>query len=109
MTAVYVIGDSNTVLAFALGGVPGQVAQSALEARAAVEAVVATVRPAGGAAEHPTLLLVTHAAADWIRDDIQRLLLDTGAPLVLEIPGFGEPPGQSIVGRFVARLLGMRS
>jgi vacuolar-type H+-ATPase subunit F/Vma7 len=107
MTAVQLIGDADTVLAFALGGVSGQVTQTADEAQAAVAAVVQQLRKAGGLLQHPTLLLITHGAAAMIRGYLNELTLDPAAPVVLEIPGFGEPLGESPLAGFVRRVLGV--
>lgn len=106
MNPLYVIGDADTVLAFALGGVPGQVVHSADDARAAIEAVVATVHHAGGPTHQPTLLLVTTATAERIRDYLDTVGLDANAPLILEFTGFSDPPTESRVERFVGRVLG---
>jgi len=107
MNAIHVIGDANTVLAFALGGVPGQVAHSADDARAAVDLVVDAVRRAGGPVQCPTLLLVTSSTADRIRSHIEAVMLDASAPLILEFPGFSDRPAKGPVERFVDRVLGV--
>ena len=107
MNPIHVIGDADTVLAFALGGVPGQVVPSADEARAAVDAVLDAVRHAGGSVQQPTLLLVTTATAERIHDHLDRVALDANAPLILEFTGFRDPPSKSPVERFVARVLGV--
>jgi vacuolar-type H+-ATPase subunit F/Vma7 len=102
MTPVEVLGDRDTVLAFQLGGVPGQVVDTAQEARAAV---VAAVHRGGGPAQQPVL---THGTAERIRGYLDDVMVDRGGPLILEIPGLGEPTGGSPVGRFVERVLGVR-
>jgi vacuolar-type H+-ATPase subunit F/Vma7 len=107
MNPVQVIGDADTVLAFALGGVPGQVVSSADDARAAVDAVVTAVRHAGGPVREPTLLLVTSATAERIREHLDAVMLDANAPLILEFTGFSDLPSDSRVARFVGRVLGV--
>jgi vacuolar-type H+-ATPase subunit F/Vma7 len=107
MTSVEIIGDADTVLAFALGGVPGHVTQTAGDTEAAVAAVVEQVRQAGGVLPCPTLLLITHGAAAKIRAYLNALMLDPAAPVVLEVPGFGEPLGESPLAGFVRRILGV--
>lgn len=102
-----VVGDRDTVLAFQLGGVPGQVVHTAEEARAAVAATVAALRRDGGPARQPPLLLVTRGTAERIREYLDRVMLDPAGPLVLEVPGFGEPTGERPVERFVERVLGI--
>lgn len=107
MTAIQLIGDTDTVLAFALDGVSGQVTQTAGEAQAAVAAIVQQLRDAGGFLQRPTLLLITHGAAAMIRGDLNQLALDPAAPIVLEIPGLGEPLDENPLAGFVRRVLGV--
>jgi vacuolar-type H+-ATPase subunit F/Vma7 len=107
MNAIQVLGDAETVLAFALGGVPGRVVQTVDEARAVVDGVVNDIHRNAPAQHQPVLLLVTQGTADLIRSDLNRVILDSRGPLILEIPGFGEPLGQSSVARFVRRVLGV--
>ena len=108
MTQIEVIGDRDTVLAFRLGGVPGRVVQSAEEARAAIAAAIADVHRNGGPARRPLLLLVTCGIAERIREDLDRVMLDPGGPLILEVPGLGEAPGDRPVERFIERVLGIQ-
>jgi vacuolar-type H+-ATPase subunit F/Vma7 len=106
MTAIQVIGDADTVLAFGLGGIAGNVVQSADEARAAIDAVITAVRHAGGPAKLPTLLLITTGTAERIRDYLDAVMLNANGPLILEFTGFDDPPSASPVERFVGRVLG---
>jgi vacuolar-type H+-ATPase subunit F/Vma7 len=103
MTPLTIIGDRETVLAFRLGGVPGQVVETPAEARAAVAAAHRERRPG----DPPALVVVTRGTAEHIRDYLDGVMLDPAAPLVLEIPGFGEPAGERPVERFVERVLGI--
>ena len=107
MNSLQVIGDADTVLAFALGGVAGTVVHTAEEARAAVGAVVTTVRHAGGPVRQPALLLVTYGTAARIRDYLDGVSLDPNGPLILEIPGVGDPPARGRVDSVVERVLGV--
>ena len=107
MNPVQVVGDAETVVAFALGGVTGRVARTAQEARAALEAIVQQVRAAGGPVRGPALVLMTQQAARLIREYLDHVSLDPGGPLVLEIPGFAEPIGGRPLQRFVERALGV--
>jgi len=104
---IQVLGDRDTVLAFALGGVPGSAVRTGDEARAAIDAVVREVRESGGPVAQPHLLLVTQGVADSVRDYLDMVILDANGPLVLEIPGMGEPLGQSPAESFVQRVLGV--
>lgn len=107
MTPIQIIGDEHTILAFALGGIPGHVARTPDEARRIIEMIISEVRQHGGPARHPALLLVTQGTAERIRDYLDEVTLDATGPLILEIPGFEEPQGRSSATRFVARVLGM--
>lgn len=107
MNPFHLIGDPETVLAFTLGGVPGQAVRSAADARAAVDLVVKAVGESGGPLKQPTLLLITFATAARIRDHLDTVMLDAHAPLILEIPGFNDPPQAGPVDRVVDRVLGV--
>ena len=106
MSPLQVIGDADTVLAFALGGIPGHVVRTADEASGVVDAIIDEVRKNGGPVRSPVLILVTQKTAALIRQKTDRIALDAGGPLVLEIPGFGGQFGQHPVERFVGRVLG---
>jgi len=90
MNQLRVIGDRETVLAFALGGVPGQVAESAQAARDSLQAVLDEAAADDPAAPQPRLVLITRDAAAGVRELIDRLVLAAPGPLILEIPGFAE-------------------
>ncbi|MFI5397312.1 MAG: V-type ATP synthase subunit F [Candidatus Binatia bacterium] len=107
MSPLQVIGDAETVLAFALGGVPGRIADTADEACAAVEEVRNQVHAAGGPKQRPVLLVVTNGIAGRIRDYLQRVMLDARGPVILEVPGFGESSEGGSVQRVVERALGL--
>jgi vacuolar-type H+-ATPase subunit F/Vma7 len=104
---IAIVGDRDTVLAFQLGGVPGQAVHSADEACAAIAEVVAAVHRDGGPTRLPVLLLVTWGTASGIRSYLDEVMVDPGGPLILEIPGLGEPTGERPVERFVERVLGI--
>jgi len=108
MRPLCVLGDRETVLAFALGGVAGRVVHTPDEAGAVLAAAVAELRAQATSTREPGLVLVTRATANAVRAEVDRLALDTAGPLVVEIPGFGEPLGTSPVEAFVTRVLGVR-
>lgn len=108
MNPIQVVGDADTVLAFALGGVPGQIAGNGAEAHAALETIVNQLRAEGGPVRSPALVLVTQRVAHLIRDYLNELVLDPSAPVVLEIPGFVDGGGERPLERFVQRVLGVR-
>ncbi|HYC22544.1 MAG TPA: V-type ATP synthase subunit F [Candidatus Bathyarchaeia archaeon] len=96
MNDLRVIGDRETVLAFALGGVPGQVAESAQAARDSLQALLDEAAAEDLAAPRPRLVLITRGAAAGVRDLIDRLVLAAPGPLILEIPGFAERRPSSV-------------
>ncbi len=109
MNPLQLIGDRDTVLALSLGGIPGEVATDAGAARAALERHRQEIAGAGGMARQPSLLLITSGVARLIRDLLAELILDPEAPLILEIPGFGEAGGEAGAEKFVRRVLGLSS
>ena len=108
MSAIQLIGDANTVLAFALGGVPGAVAQNSVDALAAIQSVRDAVGTQPGPSRSPVVLLVTQQVADSIREHLTALVLETRSVLVIEIPGFSEIAGPNPLRRFVEKVLGVR-
>lgn len=79
----YVIGDEDTVLGFRFAGVPGEVAETPEQARAALE----RFRRPGDT----VILIVTDAVADMARELVNVLRFDFELPLVVEVPGPGGP------------------
>jgi vacuolar-type H+-ATPase subunit F/Vma7 len=108
MSPIQLIGDANTVLAFALGGVPGAVAQDSADALAAIQSVRDSVATEPGPTRSPVVVLVTQQVAESIREHLNALVLETRRVLVVEIPGFSEVAGPNPLRRFVERVLGVR-
>jgi vacuolar-type H+-ATPase subunit F/Vma7 len=79
---IFVIADAETVLAFALAGLKGQSVESETE----VPALLANLTR-----EEAGLVLITETLAVNNREAIERVLLDPGRPLIVEIPGSGGP------------------
>lgn len=105
MNAIRVIADRDTVLAFALGGVPGSVTETPAAARTALRAVVDEVRAAGGVRRHPIVVVVTRRVADGVRAEIDAVTLDPAAPLLLEIPAMREAGGERRARSVLERML----
>lgn len=108
MSPLLVVGDADTVLAFALGGISGRVVRSAADARRAVTDAIDVMRANGASGGAPRLLVITCRIAEMVRDILDPAVLNEHGPLVLEIPGFDEAPGRDPVGQFVERVLGVR-
>ena len=102
MNPLVVLGDADTVLAFALGGIRGHVAQTVEQAQAAWHDLF----DAESTPDQPGLVLVTHAVAAHLRDELAQVQRQAAAPLVVEIRGFAEPPQESTSARLVGRMLG---
>ncbi|HUI26332.1 MAG TPA: V-type ATP synthase subunit F [Candidatus Kryptonia bacterium] len=107
MKGIHVIGDADTVLAFALGGVSGSTVTTAAEVRVALAAATDVVRAQSRTARQPLLLLVSRAAATLVGDELRTMTLDPKAPLILVIPGYAERGG-GVADDFVERALGVR-
>lgn len=108
MSSLQVLGDPDTVLAFALGGIPGHAVHTAADARQAVAEAVEGARATAGTGTATRLLVITGRVAQMARDLLDAAAVDAHGLLVLEIPGFGETPGHDPVGQFVERVLGVR-
>jgi vacuolar-type H+-ATPase subunit F/Vma7 len=102
--AFFVIGDADTVLAFSLAGIRGCAVETPGEAESRIRAAAAEAR--GQSPPRATVLLVTAGIARHARGVLDRVTLAGGGPLVLEIPGVGEPAGESALDDLVHRLLG---
>ena len=101
MNPIVILGDADTVLAFALGGIRGYTAQSLEQARAAWHDLF----DEQSTRDPPGLVLVTHAVATHLRDELAQVRRLAIAPLVVEIRGFAEPPQESTSARLVGRML----
>ena len=96
----YVIGDSDTVLGFAYAGVKGEVAPDAAAARSALLRVVNE--------EPETILIITDAIAESIRDDVNQIRFDLTLPLVVEIPGPDGPIEKPNLLKLIQEAVGIR-
>lgn len=83
---IYVIGNQDAVLGFALVGVGGRIVTDAQEVKGALDASLAD-RSIG-------LLLITSDVAEYARERVDALKVSSFAPLVVEVPGqqAGERP-----------------
>ena len=79
---IVVIADGQTALAFGLAGLRTRVAQYPSEIPGLLGAVDRG---------NTGLVLITEALAQGNREVIERMLLEPGGPLVLEIPDTGGP------------------
>ena len=107
MKGIHVIGDADTVLAFALGGVEGSPVTTPTEVRTALAAATDAVRARSRTGRQPLLLLVSRWAAALAADELRAMTLDPKAPLILVIPGYAEHGG-GVADDFVERALGVR-
>lgn len=101
---IFVIGNSDAVLGFALVGVDGRMATDAQQATEALDACLAD-RTIG-------LLLITSDVAGHVRERVDALKVGSLAPLVVEVPGpsvdQGPPSLKDLVQRAVGVSLGGR-
>lgn len=75
----FIIGDEDTVLGFELAGVSGTAVDSAAETETAFNSALED--GSNG------ILIITHEAADLIREKVDRYLFSAAFPLIVEIPG----------------------
>ena len=98
----YCVADEDTVRGFRLVGVPGQAVSTPQESATALAA----------AFERPgcDLLIVTEQVVVRLGPQLAALRVERGRPLVVEIPGPGEPAtraGGESLRRLVQRVVGM--
>ncbi len=79
----YVVGDEDTVLGFRFAGVPGEVVETADQARTVLE----RFRSPGDT----VILIVTDTIADMVRDLVNALRFDFELPLLVEVPSARGP------------------
>jgi vacuolar-type H+-ATPase subunit F/Vma7 len=98
---VLVIGHSEAVLGFSLGGVQGQAVSTVEEANQALDSALA--------AEGVGIILVTQDVSKLIEARMDDLKLHSTVPLVVEIPGpQGVSPDQPTLGDIVLRAIGVK-
>jgi|LGOV01.1.fsa_nt_gb V/A-type H+-transporting ATPase subunit F len=74
---IFVLADPETYLAFALAGIEGQAVHSGAEVLPLLESLDR---------KEIGLVLITERLAEKNREVIDRILLEHGGPLILEIP-----------------------
>ena len=79
---IFVIADPNTSLAFALAGIDTRVVQSPAEIPDIFQ---------GLDRQSISLILISEVLAGENRAAIERMVLEPGGPLILEIPDIGGP------------------
>jgi V/A-type H+/Na+-transporting ATPase subunit F len=96
---IFVIGNEDCVLGFALVGVAGQAVYDKAEAERVLDACLAD--------KSIVLLLMTSDVAQWTRERVDILKVNTTLPLVVEIPGEGEQIGALSLKEYVQRAIGL--
>ena len=97
----YVIGDEDTVLGFSLVGIPGNVVDSADQAR---EAFVAAVKD-----QVATIVVLTEKVGEMIRPQVQQQVFRMAFPLVVEIPDRNGPlPGKKPISQMITEAIGVK-
>ena len=86
---IYVIADPETYLVFALAGLKGQAVKSGADVPAILN---------GLTRESAGLVLITEALARSNREAIDRLMMDSDTPLIVEIPDINGPLPQKALG-----------
>ena len=73
-----IIGDEDAIIGFGILGVPGKIAVNAEEAQKAFAAIIED--------KDTGIIIITEKIADMIRPIINKYLLTSNFPLVIEIP-----------------------
>ena len=98
---LHIIGEADAVLGFTLIGMTGQVANTAQEVEAALDA--ASQRPDIG------VIFVTERAASLVQERMDALRIAKSGPIVIEIPGpEGPMPGRPSLRDVIIRATGVR-
>lgn len=79
---MFVIADPDTLLVYALAGLNGQAVTSGDEVPEILD---------GLTRESAALVLITEKLARNHREEIERMMLDSGKPLIVEIPDINGP------------------
>ncbi|MCD6344677.1 MAG: V-type ATP synthase subunit F [Anaerolineae bacterium] len=96
-----VIGNQGAVWGFALTGIHGQVATTAADLRQALDAALAD--------EEVGIILVTEDAADLDRQRVEKLMLRSSTPLIVELPGpQGPNPDRPSLNDVIRRTIGVK-
>ena len=97
--SIFVIGDENTVLGFALVGVDGAVVESLEEARSTLDEALQS--------EGMQIVLITENWAAQMRKKVDQLKMEAVEPLVLEIPGPESAPSGPSLRELVRQAVGV--
>lgn len=96
----FAIGDEDSVLGFGMAGVEGRVARNPEEARSAFGEALA--------AAGTGIIVITEAAADLIRSEVDAYVFSERFPLVVEIPDRrGSLPGRPGIREMAAAAIGV--
>jgi V/A-type H+-transporting ATPase subunit F len=97
----FCIADEDTVRGFRLAGVDGEAVTGSRDAADALARAAA--RPDLG------IVIMTHAVAGDIRDQVDEIRTERSQPLIVEIPGpEGPMPGRKTLREFVQEAVGIR-
>ncbi|HHE72539.1 MAG TPA: ATPase [Chloroflexi bacterium] len=98
---VWVIGSGSAVWGFALTGVGGDVVTSAEDLSRALDRALAR--------DDLGILLITDDVAEMDRSRVDRLIMESEQPLVVEIPGpKGPVPGRPSIQQMLRRTIGVK-
>ena len=79
---IFVLADAETLLVYALAGLKGQAVKSDADVPAILD---------GLTRESAGLILITEALARNNREAIEQMMMDSGKPLIVEIPDIHGP------------------
>ena len=98
---VWVIGSGSAVWGFGLTGVGGDVVTSAEDLSRALDRALAP--------DDLGILLITDDVAEMDRSRVDKLIMESEQPLVVEIPGpRGPVPGRPSIQQILRRTIGVK-
>ena len=97
----HVIGDEDTVLGLGMAGVSGRTVLNAEETAQAFSDAIADGEIG--------IIIITEAAADFIRPTVDRYIFTQSFPLIVEIPDrTGRLPGKPGIRELVNKTIGLK-
>lgn len=95
----FCITDKESSLGFRLSGIETREVSTRLEALEALDVSLAM--------EDTGIILVTEKAANFLREELDKIIYKSQRPLILELPSRGEFKKRKSVGEFLKEIVGV--